>query len=561
MKRRLFLKKGGLVATGVVAIPYLLTSCNSTSPEVLGSGSGSGSGSESSPELTAAMAEGMVIFTHGAQFLDLSIAELRISGNGAIVAASAETAETAETGAETSAETGGAETGAEVAGAETAVNLTLGGVVSHIFNSSEGQAELPAEFITQSDELIQASAEIFKSAPELSPVPTGGYAELAEDFAYLKVMKATSILHSAANVDPDNTDRAVAAENMFEAAEGIHTSLSGEVSGENSPELTGSSEQLLAFSEQYVGTCKTFSGEQSYIQGVEDFSDATSEIAEGGMATGASELMASSDNIALAVGYFADGITNLDDTAQTLGLTPANTAEELIPFSELLVTETAEYLDFATGESAVMGAETMGEGANLILAEAKAGSESDPAELTQGGQTFVTGAEEFIAGTMSHRAAEKFAHGSEKFKMGAENLAEGLAEGNAELAEVSEMGIMMSSEMLHGASEDFALSATAIEFIAENLGAEHAELGVQSLVPSTTHLLKGAELMQSVAEGRHLEASIGASEALEGAERATHGSIEASTEIQHLLEGTQSIETGSSHFLEGAIEFIEGIER
>ncbi len=563
MKRRLFLKQGSLAASGLVAVPYLLTSCKPILDIV----------TEKPPVFTAEMAEGLTVLAEGAELMDISIAELRTSGNGELGPAVAEV-------------------------------FTLGGVAEQIYNQAEVQAEVPVDFAESAAEILDASAEIAQAAPELliesetNPetlvMRNGGFKDAAEDFAFLKVLKATSILRSASDADPHNAERAIASENMFEAAETFYTSMLGENPAEDGIELIESSEHLLAYSEQYVGVCETFSGEAGFILGVENFDEATSEIAAGEIGPGAAVLLASSENIALSAEYFAEGVNNLEGTAELLGNSIENTAEELVPFAEFLVSESMEYMDLAKGKAAEIGAEAMLEGAEQILMDA----ETDAMEIYNGGETFELGAEKFIAGTMSFKAAEKYTHSSERFYQGVEHLAEGLAEGNARLAEAGEMSIMMNSGMLLSASEDYFMAAEAQEFLATNLNFEAGEMGVQDLSGAAAELTEGAEMMEAIPNPRQIEAELGAIETLEGAEWVTYGSIEVdwattgsliaeaentgetfetlepqwaafgseelnsgNVELPYLEDGAESIVTGTGQIHNGAMEFIEGLER
>ena len=518
MQRRLFLKNSAISAVGIAASPLVFQSCSSA--EVLTQIS------KPNPMVDI----GKNLFSQGAEFYDLAIAELRISGNGPMVGAEAE-------------------------------DYNLPGVVTQIYTQMEVMAEIPIIFAESSEMFMDSAFEMFEHTSELLPVPPVGYPDLAENFGLLKTMKASSILLSAAEVDPFNAKRAEAAEGLLVASQEIYDALLGGISAEASSELSAGTEDLLGYSEKYVGVSEVFSGTEAFENGVDEAELAGFEFAEHEFGKSAAHLLGAAETIALSAEYYAEGVGNLNKAAEILNFAEQTTGKDLVSAAQVLVAESAEFVEMAEGEPAKLGAAEMLVGAENMLAEA----ETDIQEIYGGGMTFEIGAERYIAGTLSHQSTAAYVQGAGSFLEGAENMAKELqASGEADADTVS--GFEIGSEILTEAAEEFAVAAEALEYIEVQQNLPAAVQGVENLVPASMEILEGAEPLPQLAEWLEAEAEAepgalaGAEKLVGGAEIALQGASEAAAEPSVLETAAETIETGAAELMGGAMEFIQGIE-
>jgi len=489
MKRRLFLKTSSLGIGGAVALPTVVYGCSLFKPMSL------------NPSL------GLELFQSGSVLFDSSIAELRLAGSGRLASAEAE-------------------------------DVDLAGILQQIVN---GQAEAPAElaedFTESSTDMLNASSELAESSSEVFPLNQGQSAELADDFALLKVVKASTLLAGAAKVTPAPIRKVAAANKMVASAELVHEA----VNASSEAELIESTGELLAHSEEYVGAAETYSAEVGFVAGVDNYAESAEFYAENDQFSGAETLLASTDNISLAASYFGDGVDNLNAEAEFFNSPELVMAAEMVPSSELLVAEANLFTQIAQGESAEMGASEMLKGASEILSDA----ETNAPNIGNGGDALDLGADQFIAGSISFVSAQSYTEQAAVYLQAAESL-------NGRYASKAEDKIISSTELLGPAAENFYMAAQALESI---------ELtdGVESIVPAASELVEGAEYLQRLAT--NAETRIGAAEMVKGAEQAKKGAMQSANHPNKFLEsGAESVEIGTFAMISGAAEFIEGYQ-
>ncbi len=502
MKRRLFLKSSTVGVGGVLVLPSIFYGCPN-------------GGHHQDPFA------GIDLFRESSVLFDSAIAELRLAGSGSLASAEAE----------------------DVTLAGTA-EVDLVGVAEQITNQQAAEpAELAEDFAESSEMLLEASESIYQSAPELfnaeAELIEGAQAELAEDYAFLKVLKSTTILASAATATPLPIRKVTAAEKMIASAAEVHNAFNANAE----IELIEGSEFLMGHAEEYVGAAEAWSAENAFVEGVHTYGEAADQFAETSeLLLGGENLLVSSDNISLSTDYFAQGIDNLNAEAEIFNATELTSAAEMVPFSEFLVAEAETFESLAEGDSAEMGAAEMLGGASEILSDA----ETNVTNIGAGGEVLDLGADQFIAGTLTFVSAEKYTGLAQYYLKAAETLSGnpgGIAEAEAEAE------IILTTELMHPASEIFQAGAEALQRI---------ELtdGVESLVPATTEILTGAEHLESIASSP--EAEIGAAEMIQWAEIAEAGAIESLKIPSEMHIGSEAVEIGSFGIKNGAAEFIEG---
>ena len=490
MKRRLFLKTGTVGAAGIIAIPTMLYGCS-----IVDGGYPTGP------------AAGISLFQENAELFDSAIAELRLQGSGNLASAEAE-------------------------------DVDLAGLSEQI---AERQAAVPAElaeeFAESSTQMLAATTALAASVPEMSfPLAGAEQAEMAEDFALLKVWKASTLLASAAAETPHPIRKVHAAEKMVESAEFVHSSINANAESE----FINATGELNAHAEEYVGSAEAWSAAEGFELGVHNYGESARKFARKRHLDGGKDLLTSSDNIALSTGYFAEGIDNLNAEAEYFNSHILTSSAEMIPFSAELVAESEIFQHLAQGESAEMGADKMVDGATEIYNDA----ESNVTKIGRGGAELDLGADQFIAGTVTFVSAGNYTNNAFRYMRAAEDLAFGGWPARAEKA------IEISTELMVPNSEHFYAGSEALQAV-ELTG------GVESLVPALSEVLEGAEFMAETA--RSIESEIGAAEALSGAEMAEEGAIKAASNPAKFLEsGAESVELGTISVMKGAAEFIEG---
>ena len=493
MKRRLFLQSSTVGIGGVIVLPTLFYGCPGPTP--------------------IPSVNGISLFSSSALLFDSAVAELRLAGSGSLASAEAE-------------------------------DPSLAGIGNQIAQGFAAEpAELAEDFAESSESLLQSSESLYHSAPELfnaeAELIDGAHAELAEDYAFLKVLKSTTILASAASATPQPARKVYAAEKMITSAAEVHQAFGANAESE----MIEGSEHLLAYSEEFVGAAESYSAENAFVEGVHSYGESAAHFANFNHIHGGEKLLTSSDNIALSTEYFVQGFDNLNAEAEIFNAKTENTAAEMVPFSNFLLAETETYLRLAESGSAEQGAEKMNNGASEILHDA----ENNVSNFAEGGEILDIGADQFIAGTLTFVSAEKYTGLAEYYLEAAETLS-----GNpSRFAEAeAEAEIKWTTKLLHPASEIFHSNAEALHTI---------ELtdGVESLVPATTELLIGSEHLESIANSA--EAEEGAIELIQWAEMAQEGA-EAGSEnpAEFLHTGSEAIEIGSFGIKNSAAEFIEG---
>ncbi len=497
MKRRLFLKTGSVGIGGMMVMPTVVYGCASLHHP-----------------LSHGPSKSVNLFTDGSRLFDAAIAELRTSGSGELASAEAEDVTLSGTG-----------------------QLDIVSIGEQIVNKQAAvPAEVPQNFEISSEEMLSAAGEIYDSAEDLLPVDRQLQAELAEDFALLKVVKASNLLTNAAEATPHPARKVSAAENMINSAEMVHKAVNAEATSE----LVEGSEHLLAYSEEYVGACEVFSAEAAFAEGVQSFESSVEMLAESEILEGVAELLTSTDDIALSSEYYALGAENLNAEAAILGGNKDTIAEDLIPWAEQLVTTTPLFIEAAKGVSAAEGALEMHIGSAELLKSAEHHADS----LGQGGEVLDTGADQFIGGEITYTSAEFYGAEGNIYLNAAENFR------NNSFAEAEAKFIKRTTKDLLGSSENFYAGASALHAIKR-------PDGVESMVPAATEILIGAELLQSEAQSD--ESKLGAEKMVEGAAEALSGASESATDPAEFLEsGAKSIELGTNTILTGAAEFVEG---
>jgi len=488
MKRRLFLKTGSVGIGGIIAMPTVIYGCATLKPLPQG------------PSMSVSL------FQDGSRLFDSSIAELRLSGSGELASAEAE-------------------------------DPDLSGIAEQVaLGTAAVPAELDSQFAESSTDMLNAANSIAESAPELLPLGKGLQAEIADDFALLKVVKASTLLASAAMATPQPLRKISAAEKMISSAEVVHKAI--HASSES--ELIESTEELLAYSEEYVGAAEQYSAEVGFIDGADTFESAIHQLAENRLTDGVKNLLTATDNIALSSEYYVHGVNNLNAKAEHFGSDLITSAKEFIPYAKKLVASSTLFHKVATGESAELGAAEMIQGAEALLAE----SSSEVENLGIGGKTLDIGGDRFIGGEITYNGAENYSAESNIYLKAAENF------NNRSSAEAEAEFIQDTAELLYPASEIFYYGAEALNNITFTEG-------VESLIPAAEHILAGSELLQSEAE--NAEALFGAENMVEGAAEALFGASESAENPSKLLEkGAGNIETGTLNLMNGAAEFVQG---
>ncbi|MDF1695912.1 MAG: hypothetical protein P1U56_08780 [Saprospiraceae bacterium] len=510
MKRRLFLKNSSVGLGGILAMPTVLYGCSTIKPILLDSPSKS-----------------IGLFQEGSRMFDSSIVELRLAGSGELAAAEAEDAD-------------------------------LSGIAEQVANKTAAiPAEVAEDFAESSIQLLDAAKQLNDNSSELFPLNAGTQAELADDFILLKVVKASTLLASAAMATPDPFQKVTAAENMIRSSK---LAYKGMAEGSQAELMRGTS-NLLAHSEEYVGSAEKYSAELGFIDGVETFEgaidvfkSAEAETAENPaeataeLTNGVSELLTSTDNLALSSEYYVNGVNNLNAERYHFrhkGAEPIMNAEELFPYAEILVETTPQFYNAAQGEAAKAGAAEMMDGAESI--EFFAETNGQVINLGLGGETLDIGADRFISGSITDFAAGDYDANSMLYLLAAEDFQDtNNPQGEAEYVE-------QLSETLYPESENFYYGALSLQSIG-------FPEGVQSVKNATDYLLAGAQMLLSEADNP-LSAE-GAEEMVKGAAEALKGAEEAddnpTTENFHLELGAETIEFGTNMIQEGAAKFVDG---
>lgn len=371
----------------------------------------------------------------------MAIAELRTAGNGTLGAAEAESFD-----------------------AEQSDVFNLVQVSEQIYNQAEAQAEIPIDFAESAQELIDASSEMLEWAPELTPLSTEISSEVAEDFAFLKVLKSSAVLESAAGIDPYNKSRSAEAVEMIDAAMEVYESLESDRPCRNDAEFIEGVEKLTAYSERYVGVSERFSGQEAFELAALTLGDAVSELHRGtqgdaeAFSEGAGILFAASENVYLSSEYYAEGEWNLETASGLLEEPFSFDAADLVPFAELIIAESQSLENSAQGGSAEVGAAEMISGAEFIFSEAIEGGAL--LDIAFGGETLELGAEQYIAGSLAFEAGGHTNDNAGSYLLAAESI-EQFNGGNSSDHESLELS---SAELLQ-ASEDYYVAAEALEFI------------------------------------------------------------------------------------------------
>lgn len=497
MKRRLFLKTGSVGLGGMLAIPSVIYGCTTVRPISMQGPSKSVS-----------------LFTDGSRLFDSAIAELRTAGSGELASAEAEDVTLSGTG-----------------------ELDLFSLAEQVTNQQAAiPAELAEDFAESSADMLSAAGSLAESAPHLFPLDRRLQAELADDFALLKVVKASTLLASAAAVTPQPEQKVHAAKNMVASAEMVHKAVRRSAEAE----LIESTGELLAYSEEYVGSCEQFAAEPAFIEGVESFEFSVSQLANGDLVNGVANLLTSTDNIALSSGYYASGIQNLNAEADFFGGKEITAAEEFIPYAKELVQTSPKFLRAAKGDSAKFGAEKMILGSAELLQH----SMHEVAELGIGGAMLDIGSDQFIGGEITFNAAEEYTAESNIYLQAAEKFdSRGAAEAEAEF-------IHETTESMFPASENFFAGAEALQTIKQTAG-------VETLMPAAQEVFIGAKQLQSEADNRKAEK--GAEAMVIGAEKVIIGAEQSSQQpAKHLELGAELIEIGTNTMMAGAALFVKG---
>lgn len=498
MKRRLFLKTGSVGVGGIIAMPTFIYGCATLQPNLV-----------QGPSMSVSL------FQEGSRLFDSSIAELRLTGSGQLASAEAEDVTLAGTS-----------------------EVDLNDLAEQVANLQAAvPAELNQQFAESSIDMLDAAGQLAESAPEMFPLSKGIQAELSDDFALLKVVKASSLLASAAMATPQPVRKVKAAEKMIASAEVVQEAMNA---GAESKLIEGTG-SLLAHSEEYVGAAEQFVAKEAFIGGVKTYRNAIVQLAENNLVDGVSNLLTSSDNIALSSGYYADGVANLNAEAGFFGATPISSAEEIIPFTAELVKTAPLFVNAAKGESAELGAAKMVQGSAELMNSA----EIDVATLGLGGNVLDVGADQFIAGETVYNGATEYAAEASIYLSAAESLNNRSYTAKAEAEYIHE-----ATEILYPASQTFFSGAQALQKI-------KLTDGVQNLVPAVSQILTGAKHLQS--EAVTAESKIGVQKMIAGATEALSGAIESEINpVEFLQSGAESIELGTNTIMLGAAEFVEG---
>lgn len=550
MKRRLFIKRSGMAAAGLVAAPYLLESCSGTA------------GAVSSKQVFISDPASVPDFQKYACMFDEAAAELRLFGAGPLVPAEAE-----------------------------AFNFGLDDVAEQLYSGAEAPAELNAEFAEFGSEMIDAAEGLFESSESFEVIAAGSseFLGTAENYSLLKVSKSTAVLHSAAQATFPQPEREPRVRDMYAESEIMYQALAGEFEGSetNNAELRFGAEHLLGNAELYVGSSNMLSGSQEYLFATaelsvnvgnsDDLLEFAQESAAGtqaasaqlggngqinltklktavsnlvssfkddksfGATKGADFLLAEATSIELSSQQQESGFELFNQGESVVGGAEEQLAEAWIKPSESLIKTSENYLTIAQGEAAELGAERMLEGASELLAS----SETLADDLFIHGETFLWGAEQYIGGTTNFHGSVKYKHGAEQYTLGASLLARGAP------SEIAFEMLAEGAEHNLSGSEEFEIGAEALTFIQAEGRGDTAE-GAVNVGPAAEFIYKGAESLLGIAEQGNAKNS--AFEMLAGAERMITGAETAIEDGAELIIGSEELVDGSAevwHGLEG----------
>jgi hypothetical protein len=548
MKRRLFLKRSGMAAAGILTAPYLLESCTTT-------------GKIGSSKFLTNPASVPDFEKHAFMF-DEAVAELRLFGAGPLVPAEAE-----------------------------AYNFGLDDVAEQILTGAEAPAELNAEFAEFGPEMIFAASELAEATQEFPLIESGSseYLGLAENYSLLKITRSSAILHSAAKATYPHPERESSARQMYAESGIMYKALSAEFAGGkknaelNNAELRHGAEHLTGNAELYVGGSNMLSGSQEFLfasaelagsvsnsDDVGDFAEtsffgsqaASAELSGGQgpgllaeipnaiaefsgsfenaesfrLTKGADFLLAAANSIELSGAQHEIGSETYNQGELLLGNPEELIAESWIKPAESLMDTSEQYLKIAKGEAAELGAERMISGASELLASAETNAEN----IAEDGETFLWGAEQYIGGTTNFHGSVKYTLGAIQYGHGATLFAKGVG------PELAEKLFTIGAEVNHHGAENYELGAEVLTSL------QTAE-GAVDITTAAESMYLGAEKLYGVAESANAET--GALEMVEGAELMIVGAEYALKNGPELAEGSIELLTGSSELNNGVAEF------